>query len=74
MVIAFLQTLVGPAYDWYLSLPTSSITSFTDIEDTFLDLYSYPVSYHTLIIEFMHIHLQKNEKMQNFIAKFRHTL
>ena len=30
--------------------------------------------YHTLIIELTQIHLQKNEKIQYFIIRFRHTL
>jgi hypothetical protein len=52
VVIFFLQTLVGHAYDWYLSFPTSPITCFTDIEDTFLAQYSQPMAYHILITKF----------------------
>jgi hypothetical protein len=28
MINVFLQTLIGPAYDWYISLPTQPIGSF----------------------------------------------
>ena len=60
MVIFFLQTLVGPTYDWYLYLSKNSITCFNDIKDSILNQYSQPVAYHMLLIEFTQIHLQKN--------------
>jgi hypothetical protein len=36
MVKVFLQTLIGPTYDWYLSLLAQSIAYFDDIEDMFM--------------------------------------
>jgi len=48
MVIVFLQTLIGPTYDWYLSLLTDSITYFDDIEYAFMNIYAHLVAYHTL--------------------------
>ena len=57
MVIFFLQTLVGLAYDWYLSLLVNSITYFNDIEDSFLKQYSQAMAYHTLLIKFIQIQL-----------------
>ena len=74
MVRVFLQTLVGPSYDCYLSLPTNLTTCFNDIEDAFLDRYSQAMEYHTLLVEFMQIHLQKNEKIYDFIIRFRYML
>ena len=65
MVRFFLQTLVGLAYDWYLSLPANPIMSFVDIEDTFMTQYSQPIAYHTLLTEFTQIHLQKNEMIRD---------
>lgn len=71
IVRVFLQTLVGLAYDWYLSLPENSITYFNDIEDTFFNQYSQSVAYHTFLTEFTQINLQKNEKICDFIIKFK---
>jgi hypothetical protein len=49
MVRLFLQTLVDQAYEWYTSLPARSIGSFEDLETMFLNMFSPPVAYHTLL-------------------------
>jgi hypothetical protein len=49
MVRLFLQTLADQAYEWYTSFPTRSIGSFEDLEMMFLNMFSPPVSYHTLL-------------------------
>jgi hypothetical protein len=58
MVRLFLQTLTGLAYEWYMSLPSRSISSFDDLEAMFLTMYAPPVAYHTLLTQFtqMKIH------------------
>ena len=40
MVNVFIQTLVGPTYDQYLSILTNSISCFNNIQDAFLMRYS----------------------------------
>jgi hypothetical protein len=47
MVISFIQTLIGQAYEWYTSLPTRSIRSFDDLETMFLNMYA--PSWHTIL-------------------------
>ena len=74
MVRVFLQTLVGPAYDWYLYFPIGSITCFNDIEDAFLLRYSQLMAYHTLLTEFTKIHLEKNKEIRDFNLRFFRTL
>lgn len=74
MVRLFLQTLVCLAYDCYLSLPDHSISSFDDMEDAFLFLYFEHVPYYTLFTYFTQIHLEKNEKLQDFNLRFHKTL
>ena len=60
MVRVFFQTIVGASYDWYLPLPTNSITCFNDIEYAILMRYSQAVAYHTFLIDFTQIHLKRN--------------
>jgi hypothetical protein len=70
MVILFLQTLIGPTYDWYLSLPENTISSFDDMEDVFMYKFVPPIAYHTLLTQFTQIHLQKNERIKDFNVDF----
>jgi hypothetical protein len=70
MVRVFLQTLIGPTYEWYLSLPTQSIGSFDDIEDMFMTRYAQPIAYHTFLTQFTQIHLQKGERIKDFNLQF----
>jgi hypothetical protein len=63
MVRLFLQTLIGQAYEWYMSLPANSISSFDDLEAMFLTMYAPPVAYHTLLMQFTQIHLKKGERI-----------
>jgi hypothetical protein len=44
MVRFFLQTLIGPTYEWYISLPTQSISSFDDLESIFMTMYAYYIA------------------------------
>jgi hypothetical protein len=73
MVRVFMQTLIGPAYDWYLSLPENLITCFDDIEYAFMGRYAHHVAYHTLLTQFTQIHLEKNEKIRDFNLQFFRT-
>jgi hypothetical protein len=66
MVRVFLQTLIGPTYEWYLSLPTQSIGSFDDLESMFMTMYAPPIAYHTLLTQFTQIHLKKGERIRDF--------
>jgi hypothetical protein len=66
MVRVFLQTLIGPAYEWYLSLPTQSIGSFDDLENMFMTMYAPPIAYHTFLTQFTQIHLKKGERIRDF--------
>ena len=66
--------MIGPTYDWYFFLSSNSITCFNDVKYDFLMRYSQPVSYYTLLSEFTQVHLQKNEKVQDFDFRFHQTL
>jgi hypothetical protein len=74
MVRLFLQTLSGRAYKWYTTLPSRSICSFNDLRAMFLTMVSPPISYHTLLTDFTHIGLRKNERIRYFNLKFNKTL
>jgi hypothetical protein len=74
MVRMFLKTLIGTAYEWYLSLPTHSIASFDDVESMFMTMYVPPVMYHTLLTQFTQIHLKKGEKIRDFNLRFYKVL
>lgn len=65
---------MGLSYDWYLRLPTSLVTCFNDIEDAFLLRYFQPIAYHTFLMEFSQIHLEKNAKNKYFNLKIFKTL
>jgi hypothetical protein len=74
MVRLFLQTLSGQDYEWYTSFPTRSIDSFDDLEMMFLNMFSPPVTYHTLLTNFTQICLKKNERIRDFNFRFNKTL
>jgi len=74
MVIFFLQNLIGPAYEWYLSLPTKSIKSFDDLENMFMTMYAPHVAYHMLFTQFTQIHLKNKERIIYFNMIFFKTL
>jgi hypothetical protein len=69
MVRLFLQTFSGRVYEWYMALPSRSIHSFNDLEAMFLTMFSPPISYHTLLIDFTQIGLRKNERIRDFNLK-----
>jgi len=69
-VIFVFKTFIGPAYDWYLSLPTKSIVSFDHMEDMFVTIYAHPITYHTLLTQFTQIHLQRDERIRDFNLLF----
>jgi hypothetical protein len=70
MVRMFLQTLIGLAYEWYISLPAQSISSFDDIEAMFMTMHEPPIAYHTLLTQFIQIHLKKGERIRDFNLRF----
>jgi hypothetical protein len=74
MVRLFLQTLSGIAYEWYTMFPSRSIRSFNYLEAMFLTMFSPPISYHTLLIDFTQIVLRKNERIRDFNLRFNKTL
>jgi hypothetical protein len=74
MVTIFLQTLIGPTYKWYVSLPTQSISSFNDFKSMFMTMYAQPISYHTLLTQFTQIPLKKGERIKDFNLQFFNTL
>jgi hypothetical protein len=66
MVKVFIQTLICPAYEWYLYLLARSIGSFDDLENMFMTMYALHVAYHTLLTQFTQIHLNKEERIRDF--------
>ena len=58
MVRVFQQTLDGVAYEWHLSLPNHSISSFDDMEASLLFHYLQPIPYYTLLTDFAQIHFE----------------
>jgi hypothetical protein len=74
MVIVFLQTLIGPSYVCYHSLPVCSIGSFDDLENMFMTMYAPHVSYHNLLTQFTQIHLKNGERIKDFNLQFFKTL
>jgi hypothetical protein len=66
MVRFFLQTLIGPTYEWYMSLPSQSISSFDDLETMFMTMYAPRL--HTIHCshKFTQIHLKKGERIKDF--------
>jgi hypothetical protein len=74
MVRLFLQTLSGRSYEWYMTLHSRSIGSFNDLEAMFLTMFTPPIAYHTLLINFTQIGLRKNEKIRDFNLRCNKTL
>jgi hypothetical protein len=74
MVRLFLKTLSGRVYEWYMTLPNRSIHSFNDLEAMFLTMFSPPISYYTLLTDFTHIGLRKNEQIRDFNIRYNKTL
>jgi hypothetical protein len=74
MVRFFLQTLIGPTYEWYMSLSSWSIASFDDIETIFMTMYAPRVAYHTLLTQFTQMHLKEGERIRDFNLRFYKVL
>lgn len=53
-----------------MSLPAQSISSFDDIEAMFMTMYEPPIAYHTLLTQFIQIHLKKGERIRDFNLRF----
>jgi hypothetical protein len=70
----FLQTLIGPTYEWYISLLAQSIGSFDDLESMFMTMYAPPIAYHTILTQITQIHLKKGEIIEDFNFRFFKTL
>jgi hypothetical protein len=73
MVSLFLQTLLGRAYEWYSKFPIRSILSFNDLESMLLNMFTPPITYHTLLTDFTQIGLRNNERIRDFNLRFNKT-
>jgi hypothetical protein len=67
MVRLFLYTLIGQAYEWYISIPSQSISSFDDLETIFLNMYAPQLAYHIILTQFTQIHLKIGERIRDLI-------
>jgi hypothetical protein len=66
MVRMFLKTLIGPSYEWYISLSAQSILLFHDSETMFMTMCAPLIEYHTLLTQFTQIRLKKGERIKYF--------
>jgi hypothetical protein len=74
MVRLFLKTLSERYYEWYTKFPNRSIRSFDDLEVMFLNMFSPPIAYHTLLTDFTQIGLRNNKRIRDFDLRFNKTL
>jgi hypothetical protein len=74
MVIIFIQTLTRLDYEWFMSLPRRSISSFYDLETMFLTMYAPPVAYNIVLTQFTQIRLKIGERIRDFNLIFFKTL
>jgi len=65
IVRIFIQTLLGKAYECYTTFTSISIGSFDDLKAMFLNMFSPPVTYHTLLTNFTQICLKKNDRIRD---------
>jgi hypothetical protein len=73
-VRVFLHDLIGPSYEWYLSLLTHYIRSLDDLENMFMTMYAPPIAYQTLLTQFTQIHLKRGEIIRYSNMQFFMTL
>jgi hypothetical protein len=66
----FVQTLSGPAFTWYSKLPPSSIKTWEQMQDTFLERF-YSTQRTVGITELTQTEQATNEKAADFINRWR---
>ncbi|KAH9310448.1 hypothetical protein KI387_025483, partial [Taxus chinensis] len=65
-VCLFLETLQGPAAEWFQHLPAGSITSWATLRDTFEDRYKPSEDAFTLLSRITHLKKEANETMRDY--------
>ncbi|KAL0802451.1 hypothetical protein Bca101_057627 [Brassica carinata] len=71
MCKGFGSTLIGPALQWYISLPTRSISSFTTLSDQFIEHFASSRNVEKTLDCLYEIHQRRTETLRSYIARYR---
>ncbi|KAH9302696.1 hypothetical protein KI387_014279, partial [Taxus chinensis] len=66
----FLETLQGPAAEWFQHLLAGSITSWATLRAAFEDRYKPSEDVFALLSKITHLKKEVNETMRDFITRF----
>lgn len=69
----FPYSLCKEEFYWYNHLPTSSITSWNQMENSFLQKFKIPISTNDLYLQFMLVKREPNEPRSSFNNRFHHA-
>ncbi|KAF2562733.1 hypothetical protein F2Q70_00016791 [Brassica cretica] len=70
MCKGFGSTLIGPALQWYINLPTRSISSFAGLSDKFVEYFASSRSLEKTSDGLYEIRQHRVEPLRDFIARF----
>ncbi|KAH9332138.1 hypothetical protein KI387_043719 [Taxus chinensis] len=66
----FLETLQGPAAEWFQHLPAASITSWATLREAFEDRYKPSEDAFALLSRITHLKKEANETIRDFVTRF----
>ena len=66
----FCLTLQGHASSWFFNLPSRSITSWKQFENTFITRFGDDKTLGTLLLELARLKIKENEKFKEFNQRF----
>ena len=72
MCKGFGSTLIGPALQWYINLPTRSISSFAGLSDKFVEQFASSKSLEKTSDGLYEIIQHRVEPLRDYIARFNH--
>ena len=70
MCKGFGSTLIGPALQWFINLPTRSISSFASLSDKFVEQFTSSRSLEKTLDSLYEILQHRVEPMRDYIARF----
>ncbi|XP_031262503.1 uncharacterized protein LOC116120668 [Pistacia vera] len=70
MCKSFGSRLSGLALQWYTNLPNSSINSFTELIDTFVEQFANNKKFEKLLVNLYRVYQKKGESLRKYVSRF----
>ncbi|XP_031270011.1 uncharacterized protein LOC116128431 [Pistacia vera] len=70
MCKSFSSSLFGPALQWYTNLPNSSINSFAQLTDTFVEQFASDKKLEKLSADLYRVYQKRGEPLREYVSRF----